>query len=149
MDKNQDPPPAVQEPAQDNQLKTDEAISKGKLILLVEDDPVLARMYGEKFKNEGFSVAIATDGETGLKKALEEKVSLLLLDIMLPRLSGTDLLTKLRGSAQGKTMPVIVLTNLAEENEKQKVLALGVKEYLIKAMQTPEKVVDIVKKYLV
>jgi DNA-binding response OmpR family regulator len=121
----------------------------GKVILLVEDDPVLSRMYKEKFKNDGFSVIIAADGETGLKKALEEKVNLILLDIMLPRMSGTDLLAKLRSSAQGKNMPVVILTNLAEEAEKQKVISLGVKEYLVKAMQTPEKVVEIVKKHLV
>jgi DNA-binding response OmpR family regulator len=120
-----------------------------KVILLVEDDPILARMYKEKFKNEGFSVLIAADGETGLKMSLEENINLILLDIMLPRLSGTDLLMRLREHPKGKNIPVVALTNLAEENEKQKVLQLGVKEYLVKAMQTPEKVVEIVKKYLI
>jgi len=67
----------------------------------------------------------------------------------LPRLSGTDLLTKLRENPRGKNIPVVALTNLAEENEKQKVLQLDVKDYLVKAMQTPEKVVEVVKKYVV
>jgi DNA-binding response OmpR family regulator len=119
-----------------------------KNILLVEDDPILARMYREKFKNEGFNVLSATDGEMGLKMALEENINMILLDIMLPRLSGTDLLMKLRQDPKGKDMVVVALTNLAEENEKQKVIDLGVKDYLVKAMQTPEKVVEIVKKYL-
>jgi len=119
-----------------------------KSILLVEDDPILARMYKEKFKNEGFDVLLAADGETGLKMSLEENINIVLLDIMLPRLSGTDLLAKLREDSKGKNIPVVALTNLAEEDEKQKVISLGVKEYLVKAMQTPEKVVEIVKKYI-
>lgn len=117
-------------------------------ILLIEDDPVLSRMYKEKFKNEGFNVLVAQDGEAGLKMALEEKVGVILLDIMLPKLSGTDLLAKLRQDPQRKNTPVVALTNLAEAKEKEAALQLGVKEYLIKAMQTPEQVVEKVKKYI-
>jgi len=67
---------------------------------------------------------------------------------MLPRMSGTDFLEKFRESSQGKDTPVVALTNLAEEEEKQRALNLGVKEYLVKAMQTPEQVVEKVKKYI-
>ena len=73
-------------------------------ILIVEDDPVLCRMYEEKFKSEGFNVLIATDGRVGLDKALNEKINLILLDVMLPRMSGIDLLDHLRKDAKaGKT----------------------------------------------
>jgi DNA-binding response OmpR family regulator len=119
-----------------------------KVILIVEDDPVLLKMYSEKFGFEGFKVLVARDGGEALKVAEIEKIDAILLDIMLPRISGTDFLEKFRGSAKGKNIPVIALTNLAAEEEKQRAIKLGVEEYLVKAMQTPEDVVEKVKKYL-
>jgi len=118
------------------------------IILIVEDDPILSKMYREKFTFEGFSVLTARDGEEGLKMALEEKVDLILLDIMLPKMSGVDLLEKLRQDPKGKVLPVIALTNLAQQEEKKKSQDLGIKDYLVKAMQTPEEVVNKVKEYL-
>ncbi len=118
------------------------------MILIVEDDPVLARMYTEKFKFEGFNVIVAKDGEEGLQIALKNAIHLILLDIMLPRMSGIDMLSKLREDPRGRSLSVIVLTNLAEAEEKAKAIQLGVRDYLIKAMQTPEEVVNLVKKYL-
>jgi two-component system alkaline phosphatase synthesis response regulator PhoP len=115
-------------------------------ILIVEDDPVLLHMYSEKFTFEGFNVLTAKDGDEALKVALSENVKVILLDIMLPRVSGTDFLEKFRQDPKGKTIPVIALTNLAEEEEKQRAIKLGVEVYLVKAMQTPEQVVDTVKK---
>ena len=122
---------------------------ESKSILIVEDDPVLLKMYSEKFSFEGFKVLNAKDGEEALRVAMSEIVDIILLDIMLPRMSGTDFLEKFRTSPKGKDVPVVALTNLAEEEEKQKALKLGVKEYLVKAMQTPEQVVEKVKKYIV
>ena len=118
------------------------------VILIVEDDPVLLKMYTEKFGFEGFKVLNAKDGEEALKLSLVEKIDIILLDIMLPRMSGTDYLARFRQNEKGKNVPVVALTNLAEEEEKQKALKLGVKEYLVKAMQTPEKVVETIKKYI-
>jgi len=132
-----------------NQTPPASGVSKPPpVILLVEDDPVLCKMYSEKFKFEGFSVLTAVNGEDGLKVALSEKIDIILLDLMLPRLSGTELLAKLREDPKGKNTTVIALTNLAEQEEKDKATQLGVKEYLIKAMQTPEEVVNKVKSYL-
>lgn len=119
-----------------------------KVILVVEDDPVLLKMYTEKFNFEGFKVLNARNGDEALKVSLGNKVDIVLLDIMLPRVSGTDYLMKLRQDPRGRTIPVVALTNLAEETERQKALELGVKEYLVKAMQTPEQVVEKIKKYL-
>lgn len=116
-----------------------------KTILIVEDDPVLMKMYSEKFGFEGFKVLNAKDGEEALKVALTEKLDAILLDIMLPRMSGTDFLEKFRQNAKGKNVPVVALTNLTEEAEKQRAIKLGVKAYLVKAMQTPEIVVQKVK----
>ena len=133
-----DTPQTNQEPNRESQL----------VILIVEDDPVLLKMYTEKFGFEGFKVLNAKDGEEALKLSLLEKIDIILLDIMLPRMSGTDYLAKFRQNEKGKNVPVVALTNLAEEEEKQKALKLGVKEYLVKAMQTPEKVVETIKKYI-
>jgi CheY-like chemotaxis protein len=123
--------------------------TEAKTILIVEDDPVLLKMYTEKFNFEGFRVLNAKDGEEALKVSTSgEKIDIILLDIMLPRMSGTDFLENLRKHKGGEDIPVVALTNLAEEEEKQRALKLGVKEYLVKAMQTPEQVVEKIKTYL-
>ena len=121
-----------------------------KVILIVEDDPVLLKMYTEKFMFEGFGVLNAKDGEEAQKIIISQPPDIVLLDIMLPRMSGTDLLEKLKSDSKDEVheIPVVVLTNLAEEEERQRALKLGIKEYLVKAMQTPEQVVATIKKHL-
>lgn len=119
-----------------------------KTILVVEDDPVLQKMYTEKFNFEGFKILNAKDGEEALTISLSQRPDIILLDIMLPKMSGTDFLEKLRQDPKGKNVPVIALTNLTEEDEKQKAIKLGVKAYLVKAMQTPEDVVQKIKSNL-
>src|SRR4030042_476457 len=131
--------PKPEENAADNQ----------PVILIVEDDPVLLKMYTEKFSFEGFKVLNAKDGEEALLVSERETMNIILLDIMLPRMSGTDYLEKFRQTPKGRDVPIVALTNLAEEEEKQRALRLGVKEYLVKAMQTPEQVVQTGKEYLV
>ena len=117
-------------------------------VLIVEDDLVLSKMYEEKFKLEGFSVLIARDGGEGYQLALNEKIDCILLDLMLPRVSGFEMLERLSEDEDAKKIPVIALTNLAERDEREKVLKLGAREYLVKAMQTPEQVVNKIKDYL-
>ena len=133
--------PEIQKPQSETKVAT---------ILIVEDDPVLLKMYSEKFTFEGFSVLNARDGEEALRVATTQKANIILLDIMLPRMSGTDLLEKLKSDSKDEVheIPVVVLTNLAEEEERQRALKLGIKEYLVKAMQTPEQVVATIKKHL-
>lgn len=137
-------------PQQNTQQSQPDQIDLKKIptILLIEDDPVLSKMYSEKFKFEGFNVLTAANGEDGLHVALSEKVDIILLDLMLPRLSGVELLSQLRQTPKGKTTKVIALTNLAEQDEKERVMNLGALDYLIKAMQTPEEVVKKVKQHL-
>lgn len=132
-----------------SQKQTSDEKSKKRTVLIVEDDPVLLKMYTEKFTFEGFGVLNAKDGEEALKIITSDYPDIILLDIMLPRMSGSDLLEKLKGDSKAKDIPVVALTNLAEEEERQRALKLGVKEYLVKAMQTPEQVVNTVKRYLV
>jgi CheY-like chemotaxis protein len=135
-------------PTQPTQAGVAQRTDNRKSILIVEDDPVLLKMYSEKFGFEGYRVINAKDGEEALTKAVNEPVDMILLDIMLPKMSGTDFLARLRQNVKAKNTPVVALTNLAEDEEKQKALKLGVKEYLVKAMQTPEQVVETVKKYI-
>lgn len=117
-------------------------------ILIVEDDPLLTKMYTTKFITEGFEVASAADGEEGLAKATAVTPDFIILDVMMPKLSGIDMLTRLRATEAGKNIPVIVLSNLSQEEEAKKALALGAKEYLIKANFTPSEVVTKVRMYL-
>lgn len=118
------------------------------VILLIEDDPLLLKMYSTKFTKEGFVVFTAADGLVGLKMAIEKKPAFIILDIMMPKLSGLDLLSRLREDAHGKTVPVIVLTNLPQQLEAQRALKLGAKEFLVKADFTPAQVVEKVKAHL-
>lgn len=119
-----------------------------KTILLVEDDPLLVKMYSTKFTKEGFNVITAQDGEEGLRVATTTKFDFMILDVMMPKMSGIDMLTKLRSDPKYKEVPVIVLTNLTQKEEAVKVQSLDVKEYLVKANFTPSEVVAKVKQYL-
>ncbi|OGM75477.1 hypothetical protein A2382_00370 [Candidatus Woesebacteria bacterium RIFOXYB1_FULL_38_16] len=119
-----------------------------KSILIIEDDPMLQKMYKTKFESEGFLVWTASDGETGLNMALAQRPSIVLLDIMMPKLSGMDMLIKLRADLTGKTIPVVMLTNLSQQEEVDLAMQLGVKEYLVKANNTPGEVVEKVKKHI-
>ena len=123
-----------------------EDTNKKPSILLVEDDPLLVTMYKTKFTHEGFDILIANDGQTGLKMAMEEEVDLILLDIMMPRLSGIDLLEALRNTPKGKKIPVIIATDLSGEEDKQKAQKLGVNDYLIKVNITPTELVSKIRR---
>ncbi len=117
-------------------------------ILLIEDDLMLSNMYVEKFTLEGFRVLTSRNGEDGVRIAKEERPDLILLDLILPRLSGIDVLVLLNQDSNTKKIPVLVLTNVAEQNQSKKALKFGAKEYLVKAMYTPEEIVAKVKRYL-
>lgn len=118
------------------------------LILIVEDDPLLSHMYDEKFKNEGFRTIVANNGEGGFTAAIEKQPDLVLLDIMLPKGDGISVLKKLREDEKGKNIPVIALTNKTERESAKEAMKYGAKEYLTKAMQSPEDVVQKVKTHL-
>lgn len=90
----------------------------------------------------------AQDGEVGLQMALQNIPDFIVLDLMMPKLSGIDLLANVRKDAKAKNIPVIVLTNLTDQKEAEKAMQLGAKEYLVKANLTPGQVVETVKKYI-
>lgn len=116
-------------------------------VLIVEDDSILRNMYVQKLKGAGYEVLGARDGEEAFEIFQKEKVDLVLTDIMLPRVSGTEFLEKLRKVKKGKNIPVIAWSNLQDEEEKEKALKLGAKEFLHKGSLTLDQVLDVVKKY--
>lgn len=119
------------------------------LILLVEDDVSLSKMYATKFTKEGFRVIVANDGADGLAKAASAHPNLILLDMRLPKYSGIEFLEQLQQhSPQTFNIPILALTNQAEKQDAERALKLGVKEYLIKAMYTPEEVLQKVRTHL-
>ncbi len=122
--------------------------NSGPTVLIVEDDMALAGLYEEIFKREGFNTLLARDGAAGLNMAITKTPDFILLDILLPKMSGLQMLEKLVASPVGKSIQVIALTNLAEKEEREKALSLGAKDYLAKAMHSPEDIVSRVKKQL-
>ena|SRR3989338_3148002 len=116
-----------------------------KLIMLVEDDEFLAELYATKLKLENYEVALATDGEKGLKMIKEKKPDLILLDIILPKMDGFEILKAIKNEKELKDIPVILLTNLSQKDEVKKGLDLGANDYLIKAHFMPSEVVKKIK----
>ena len=134
---------------QNAQVATPQGTDPGKkVILLIEDDPFLVGMYKDKLEIEGFEVVVAEDGLQGLNFALSKNVDMVLLDILIPKLSGIDLLVRLRQDEKGKNLPVIALTNLSGSGDEEKIRSYGVKDYLVKSNYTPAQVVEVIKKYL-
>ncbi len=118
------------------------------MILLIEDDTFLAGMYVTKLTMEGFTVALAGDGQEGLSLAKEKIPDLILLDILLPKMNGFDVLKVLKSDASTKKVPVILLTNLGQKSDVVKGLDLGAADYLIKAHFMPSEVVAKIKEVL-
>lgn len=119
-----------------------------KTILLVEDDTVLRNMYEQRLKMDGFNMLCAGDGEEGLELYKDNNVDLLITDIMLPRMSGTELVEKLRKDKKGKSLKIIAWSNLSNEEEKARLEKLGVSEYLLKNSITLDQLSETVKKHL-
>lgn len=117
-------------------------------ILLIEDDPFLLGMYSAKFELEGFNVISASDGEEGWHKAVTEEPNVILLDLILPKMNGFDVLEKIKVDSRAKDTPVILLTNLNQKDDIDRGLALGAADFLIKAHYMPSEVVDKIKKLL-
>lgn len=117
-------------------------------IAIIEDDPVISQMYRMKFEADGFEVQLASNGKRGVAMVESFKPDLILLDIQMPELNGTEALTVIRKNDWGKDIPVIVLTNLGEEESPKELKSLGIESYIVKANLTPRQVVQKVKETL-
>ncbi len=117
-------------------------------ILLVEDDSFLLGMYATKFEMEGFKVIMAEDGEKAVRLALKELPDIILLDIILPKVNGFEVLRQVKAASATANIPVLLLTNLSQKDEIEQGLKMGAEDYLIKAHFMPSEVVDKIKKVL-
>lgn len=117
-------------------------------ILLIEDDPFLSEIYIAKFEEAGFAITVAADGYLGLKKAKEQKPNLLLIDIIMPTMDGFEVLSAMKDDPEIKNIPVVILSNLGEEEDVRKGLSFGAVDYLVKAHYTPTEVVARIKTIL-
>jgi DNA-binding response OmpR family regulator len=117
-------------------------------ILIIEDDFFIRELYERQFTKDGYTVLSAEDGPSGLVLANQEKPQLILLDIMLPKLNGLDLLRTLKTKDETKDIPVILLTNLGQESVIKEGFELGAESYLIKSAYTPSQIIEEVKNFL-
>lgn len=117
-------------------------------IAIVEDDQSIREMYRLKFEADGYKVVSAENGKRGLELADKERPDVILLDLMMPEMTGDEMLKKLRTKDWGKNIIVIILTNVSKDEATPLVKDLDVKDFIVKAHYTPQEVVDIVKKYI-
>jgi DNA-binding response OmpR family regulator len=122
--------------------------TKGKKILLVEDDDALANVYMMRLKAESFDVKRVANGEDALAAAKEHKPDLVLLDAMMPKVSGFDVLDILRNTPETANLKIIMLTALSQESDKQRAQGLGVDDYLVKSQVVISDVIDRIKYHL-
>lgn len=114
-------------------------------IAIIEDDPVISQMYRMKFETDGFDVQLANNGQKGVALVEHFAPDIILLDLQMPEMAGDEALSLIRKAPWGKTIPVIILTNLGEEEAPKTIRALGIHSYIVKAELTPRQVVQRVK----
>lgn len=120
----------------------------GKTILLVEDEPLLANLLKQRLEKEGFTVTLSRDGDEALKVLKTSRPHLILLDIILPKVSGFELMETLKADPEFQKAPIIIISNLGQESDVAKGQSLGAIEYFVKAQVSIEELVDHVKKFL-
>lgn len=106
---------------------------KTKKVLIIEDDKFLRELAAQKLEKEGFSVAGATNGQEGIELLEKESPNVIILDLILPGMDGFEVLKKVRTESNFKTIPIIILSNLGQEEDIAKAKSLGATDYLIKA----------------
>lgn len=117
-------------------------------IAVIEDDPPIRDMYQVKFELSGFTVQTASDGAGGLQLCQAFQPHLILLDLLMPKMNGDEMLQCLRAEEWGADMRVIILTNLSRSEAPHALRFLGIDRYIVKAHTTPAQVVDIAKEVL-
>lgn len=121
--------------------------TSNKSVLIVDDDTTLREMYEDYLKAAGFSVFTAQDGEEGLTQATESKPSAILLDLMMPKMNGIEVLRRLKATPELQHIPVIVFTALIQDLEQQESFAAGASDYVVKTAVTPRQIVDKINQF--
>ena len=114
-------------------------------VAIIEDDQAISQMYRIKFEAEGYEVETAENGKLGLELAETMKPDIILLDLMMPEMTGDEMLQKLRATDWGKDIKVIILTNMGEQEAPPVIKQLGVTKFILKADMTPRQVAEMVK----
>lgn len=117
-------------------------------IAIIEDDLAISQMYRIKFESEGYTVETAENGKLGLALVEKMKPDIILLDLMMPEMTGGEMLSVIRKIDWGKDIKVVVLTNMSQDEVEPGINDLGISGYIIKAHYTPQQVVDTIRKIL-
>jgi DNA-binding response OmpR family regulator len=117
-------------------------------ILIVDDDEMIRMMYQKIFVFNNFDAEVAADGQEGLQKAIDTKPDIILLDVMMPKLTGLQTLEKLKENEQTKSIPVIMLTSLNGQQDAEMGLSKGAVKYIVKSEYEPKEVAEAVKEVL-
>jgi two-component system phosphate regulon response regulator PhoB len=126
----------------------DAPVGHPKRILFVEDDDALASVYLVRLQAEGFQVQRVANGEDALAAAISFKPELVLLDVMMPKVSGFDVLDILRNTPETANLKIVMLTALSQESDKKRAQDLGVDEYLVKSQVVIGDVIERIKRHL-
>lgn len=124
------------------------AKKEGKKVLVVEDDRFLVKAYEAKLKGEGFDVAVAHDGVEAMDYLAKQKPGIVLLDLIMPRMDGFDVLEAMKKQSDLKKIPVLILTNLGQEDDRKRGLEFGAVDYIVKADYSLAQIVDLIKKHI-
>ena len=119
-----------------------------KKILLVEDEEIMIGLLQRKLTQEGYEISVARDGEEGLKTMKEIKPDLILLDIIMPKMGGFEVMKEMAKDEELKKIPVIIISNSGQPVELDRAQKLGAKDWLIKTEFDPQEVVDKVVKQI-
>jgi CheY-like chemotaxis protein len=119
-----------------------------KKVCIVDDDPDLREIYMRKFHQEGFDVVLAADGAMGIQIIRREKPDVVLLDLHMPVKTGIEVLQEIHEDPELKTIPIVVLTNIDNEDAFKEVGKFDTRFYLVKSLTTPQKAVDYVREIL-
>ena len=117
-------------------------------VLMIEEDRFLRKVYRDKLSKLGFEFLEAINGEEGLNKIIADKPDLVLLDLILPKKNGFDVLIDMKGNKNTENIPVIILSNLGQESDIKRGLSLGAKDYLVKTEVSLSQVVDKIREQL-
>jgi len=117
-------------------------------VLIIEDDQRINKVYNLKLAMDGIEAATAIDGEEGLRKVYSENPDLILLDLMLPKKSGFEILKEIKANPKTKDIPVMILSNLAQEKEREDGLALGAIDYIVKSNMSIQQIMEKIKAVL-
>ena len=117
-------------------------------VLIIEDDPLMSRMYQRIFIFQKYDVEVAGDGEEGLAKVASTNPTIILLDVMMPKMNGLQVLEKLKSDPATKSIPVIMLTNLAGQQDAETALMKGAVKYIVKSEHEPKEIADMVEEVI-